>query len=219
MRIREITTYLESIAPLHLQEDYDNAGLLVGSLDDEVESTLICLDVTPAIVDEAIEKGCGLIIGHHPVIFRGLKRLTGETFVEKAVIQAIRHGIAIYAIHTNLDNILQDGVNGMIADRLGLTDRHVLAPREDPGMHDVGAGMVGTLPKSMSEGAFLDFLRVRMELRVIRHTRLLGVPVSKVAVCGGSGSFLLARAIASGAQVYVSADFKYHDFFDAEDRI
>lgn len=219
MIISELTDYLESIAPLSLQEDYDNSGLLVGSPDVEVERALICLDVTPEIVAEAREHDCTLIIGHHPVIFRGLKRLTGENSVQKTVIEAIRHGIAIYAIHTNLDNVLRDGVNGRIADRLRLTGRSVLAPKEQIENQDIGAGVVGDLAGPMSEKAFLDFLKDRMELEVIRHTKLLDAPVSRVAVCGGSGSFLLPQAIASGAQFYVSADFKYHDFFDAEDRI
>jgi len=219
MRISEITTWLESVAPLSLQESYDNSGLLVGDPSAEVQSALICLDVTPAVVAEAIARNCGLIIGHHPVIFDGLKRLTGTTAVEQVVLKAIRHDIAIYAIHTNLDNVLQDGVNGRIADRLGLQDRAILAPKETALGSGYGAGMVGRLKSSLSEAAFLAFLHDKMDLNVIRHTQLLGKKVETVAVCGGSGSFLLPAAITSGAQVYVSADFKYHEFFDAEQKI
>lgn len=219
MTIKTLTDYLESIAPLALQEDYDNSGLLVGDHGAEIKSALVCLDVTPDIIAEAREKGCGLVIGHHPLIFRGLKRLTGDNHVQRAVMDAIRHGIAIYAIHTNLDNVLQDGVNGKIADRLGLEGRKVLAPKEMEGPEGIGAGVVGRLARPMPEAEFLAYLKERMELKVFRHTKLLGKEVQTVAVCGGSGAFLLPAAKAAGAQCYVSADFKYHDFFEAEENI
>jgi dinuclear metal center YbgI/SA1388 family protein len=217
MQIREISDYLESIAPLSLQEEYDNSGLLIGSYEQQVESALITLDVTPEIVKEAIDKKCGLIISHHPLIFRGLKRITGQTYVEKAVALAIKNDIAVYAIHTNLDNVLKNGVNGKIAEKLGLQGVEVLSPSGDePGR---GSGVVGGLPHLHSEKEFLEHLRDSMELKMIRHTPLTGQKVQKVAVCGGSGSFLLPRAMAAGAQFFVSADFKYHDFFNAEGRI
>ena len=217
--IKALTDYLESIAPLALQEDYDNAGLLVGDATAEIDRALISLDVTPDVVNEAADKGYKLIIAHHPVIFRGLKRLTGETYVEQAVIMAIRRDIAIYAIHTNLDNVLQDGVNGEIAGRIGLIDTEVLSPLESSGDNGHGAGVIGAMPESVTEGAFLAHLRETMKLQSFRHTQLTGRIVGKVAVCGGSGSFLLPKAIAAGAQVYVSADFKYHEFFDANGKI
>jgi dinuclear metal center YbgI/SA1388 family protein len=219
MIIRELTDFLESVAPLSLQEDYDNSGLLVGDPDTRIRRALICLDATPAVVEEAVEKDCDLIISHHPIIFRGLKRLTGSTYVERTVIEAIRNDIALYAIHTNLDNVLIDGVNGKIARRLGLVDCTVLAPKAGEAETGFGAGLVGNLPESLAEEAFLAWLRDKMELQVIRHTPLLGRPVQRVAVCGGSGSFLLPHAIASEAQVFVSGDFKYHEFFDADGRI
>lgn len=220
MRVRDITTFLESIAPLHLQEAYDNAGLIVGDPEMPVNSALICLDSTPEIVAEAGEKGCNMIIAHHPIIFKGLRRLTGANYIERAVMDALRSEIAIYAIHTNLDNVLQNGVNGKLADKLDLSDRAVLSPKEgvDNGT-GIGAGVVGTLRQPRAQNVFLDFLKESLELKVIRHTRLTGAEVRKVAVCGGSGSFLLPAAIEAGAQVFVTADFKYHQFFDADGKI
>jgi dinuclear metal center YbgI/SA1388 family protein len=219
MTITELTDYLESIAPLSIQEDYDNCGLLVGDADKVVWSALICLEVTPAVIDEAVEKDCDLIISHHPIIFRGLKKLTGKTYVERTVIEAIRNDIALYAIHTNLDNVLVDGVNGKIAGKLGLIDCSVLSPKPGDLGTGFGAGLVGNLPEPLAEEAFLAWLRDKMELQMIRHTPLLGHPVHRVAVCGGSGSFLLPEAIASGADVFISGDFKYHEFFDADGKI
>ncbi len=217
--IREITDFLESIAPLSYQEEYDNSGLLIGDHDTLIDGAVICLDVTPAVVKEAIDRKCGLIIAHHPLIFRGLKRLTGTTPVEQSVIDAIRNDIAVYAIHTNLDNVLLNGVNGKIAERLGLHDITVLAPHEGGSIIGRGAGVVGILSEDISENEFLAHLKESMELKLIRHTQLLGNRVQRIAVCGGSGGFLLSKAIRSGAQFFVSADFKYHDFFDANGRI
>ncbi len=217
MRIKDITAALETIAPLHLQESYDNAGLIVGHPDQEVSGVLFCLDSTEAVVAEAVEKGCNLVVAHHPIVFRGLKRLNGFTYVERTVMQAIRHQVAIYAIHTNLDNVLQQGVNAKLAERLGLKDLQILAPR--PGSPDIGAGMTGLLPSPMDETTFLQHLKTTLHVGVIRHTTLLGTPIHRVAVCGGAGSFLLPQAIAQGAQAFVTADFKYHEFFDADGRI
>lgn len=219
IRIKEITDYLESVAPLVLQESYDNSGLLIGNSESSIESALISLDVTPAVVKEAIDRQCGMIISHHPLIFRGLKRLTGNTYVEEAVIAAVRNDIAVYAIHTNLDNVLQNGVNGRIAGRIGLENIQVLSPHPVDRDEGRGAGVVGTLPNALEEADFLAHLKNSMDLKVIRHTPLLGRRVQRVAICGGSGSFLLPLAIRSGAEFFVSADFKYHDFFDAEGRI
>lgn len=218
MRLKLITDYLESIAPLDLQESYDNAGLLVGSPEMEVSSALVCLDSTPDVIDEAVRRECNLVIAHHPVIFGGLKRLTGGTYIERAVISAIRNDIAVYAIHTNLDNVLQNGVNGRIADILDLSERAVLSPKEGTDAN-TGAGVIGNLPRAMSPSAFLAYLRERMQLELIRHTAPAGDVIEKIAVCGGSGSFLLEEAVTQGAQCFVTADFKYHQFFDADGRI
>ena len=317
MQLHELTSCLESLAPLGYQEAYDNAGLLVGAPDKEVQQALISLDCTEEVVEEAIRLGCDLIISHHPIVFKGLKRFNGSNYVERVVIKAIKHDIALYAIHTNLDNVA-NGVNGKIAERLGLKNTRVLQPKggllnklvvfvpvnhaeavrsalfaagaghignydqcsfnlegygtfragEDanpfvgnPGERHrenearievvypanreqtiiknlldahpyeevaydvyrlqnahptVGSGMIGQLEEELSEGDFLRLLKTRLSAPVIRHTALTGKMVQRVAVCGGAGGFLLGQAIRAGADVFVTADYKYHEFFDAE---
>jgi|SRR5690554_2106302 len=217
-RIREVTDFLEQIAPLHLQEDYDNAGLITGSPEWEVQGVLCALDCTPAVIEEAIQSGCNMVVSHHPIVFQGLKKLSGDTYIQRAVIQAIRHDVAIYAIHTNLDNVLQNGVNQRIAERIELEKCRILDPRDESG--EIGAGLVGELRNGMKPDDFLSHLQTRFELEIIRYT-----PVSenrnlqRIAVCGGSGSFLLEKAILANADAFVTSDFKYHQFFDADNRI
>lgn len=220
MKISQIINALEAVAPRNLQESYDNSGLIVGDVDHDVSGVLVSLDTTPEVVREAIAKNCNLIVSHHPVIFRGLKQLTGNNYVERTVIEAIRNNISIYAIHTNLDNVLDGGVNGKIAQKLGLVECETLKAHPDhPDGFQIGAGVVGRLSTAMQEKEFLAHLKERMHVSVIRHTRLLGNPVQTVAVCGGSGSFLLPDAIKAEADFFVTGDFKYHEFFDAEDKI
>lgn len=320
MQIRDIIRELEKKAPLSLQESYDNAGLLTGNADWECRGVLCTLDATEAVILEARERGCNLVVAHHPIIFGGLKKLNGKNYVERTVITAIKNDIAIYAIHTNLDNVL-DGVNDRIADRLGLTNRRILSPKAgqlmklytfvphaqanqvrealfaagaghigeysetsfnsegtgtfkgsentnpfagQPGKrHEekevkievilpaylqpsvvkalweahpyeevaydlvslsndnqlVGSGLLGELPEALDETGFLHMLKTSFELKMVKHTPLLGKKIKKVAVCGGSGSFLSGKALAAGADVYVTSDIKYHEFFDANDRI
>ncbi|MCX6206209.1 MAG: Nif3-like dinuclear metal center hexameric protein [Bacteroidetes bacterium] len=224
IQIIDIIQELESIAPASYQESYDNSGLIVGSSDWACTGVICTLDATEAVVLEAKSAGCNLIVAHHPIIFGGLKQLNGKNYVEKTVISAIKHDIAIYAIHTNLDNIL-DGVNNTIADRLGLIHKKILAPKLGvfPNLNIdnqyVGSGMIAELPEPMEEIGFLQMLQTSFDLPIIRHTPLLGKPIQKVALCGGSGSFLLNAAKAAGADIYISADFKYHEFFDAEGQI
>ena len=320
MKLRELTDHLESVAPLDYQEPYDNAGLLVGSPDKDITQALLSLDCTEAVVDEAVELGCDVIISHHPIVFKGLKRFNGKTYVERVIMKAIRHDIAVYAIHTNLDNVM-GGVNSKIAARLGLHDTQILRPKDDllrklavfvplahveqvrtalfsagagnigrydacsfnvpgygtfragegadpfvgkPGEHHreeemrmevifpaektqavlqqlfeahpyeevaydvyrlennhpgVGSGLVGRLEQPMDEYDFLGLLKAQLHAKVIRHTALRGKQVVDVAVCGGAGSFLLGQAIRSGADVFVTADYKYHEFFDADGKI
>ncbi len=317
MKLAEITNYLESIAPLNYQEDYDNAGLLVGNGNDDVHAALVALDCTEQIVDEAIAKNCNLIITHHPIVFKGLKKLNGKTYVERVILKAIKNNIALYAIHTNLDHVA-NGVSGEICKRLGLQNAKILAPKSnllkklvtfcpianasavrnalfaagagnignysecsfnaegtgtfkagentDPfvgekghqhqeaeikietifkvqderkvilallehhpyeevaydiyalanKLDNVGAGMVGWLPEEMDNHDFLHLVKDKMKAQVIRHTELLPKKIKKVAVCGGAGSFLLKDAISAGADAFITADFKYHEFFDAE---
>jgi dinuclear metal center YbgI/SA1388 family protein len=319
MKLKEITDHLESIAPLAYQESYDNAGLICGSSDMEITAALICLDSTEAVLDEAIAMGCNLVIAHHPIVFSGLKKFNGKNYVERVIIKAIRNNIAIYAAHTNLDNV-HDGVNAKIVEKLGLKNCRILVPQKDklkrlitfcpqdkadevrnamfsagagqignydecsfnsmgtgtfragentdpyvgkPGerheekevkietilpshleskvlsalikahpyeevaydliplsnVHqEVGGGMIGELEET-DEMTFLKQLKTVMKAESVRFTALRGKKVSKVAVCGGSGSFLLRDAIRAGADVFVTADFKYHQFFDAEDQI
>jgi len=320
LKIKDITDYLESLAPPSYQESYDNSGLLVGDSMAEVSGVLVTLDCIEAVVEEAVQLNCNLIIAHHPIVFKGLKSLTGNNYVERTVIKAIRGNIAIYAIHTNLDNV-HTGVNKKICDRLGLKNLKILLPRKDtlsklvtfipeekadfvlaalheagagqighykncsfsvPGTgtfmpdeeanphlgkahkqehvpeiraevifpshlenrvikalknshpyeevayymtslknenQEVGSGMAGELENPQEPLAFLKDLKARMNLSTIRHTRIGTSPIQRVAVCGGAGSFLLNRAIQSGAQVFITADYKYHDFFDADGRI
>lgn len=218
--IIEVYEYLDSIAPFELQESYDNAGLLVGNADDVVTGVMLCLDSTEAIVDEAIEKGCNLIIAHHPIIFSGLKRLVGDNYIERTIIKAIKNNIAIIAIHTNLDNVLTNGVNEMIANKLEMNSLSILAPKnQDVTEEVVGAGIVGKLSTSMKTEDFFDFLKDKMQLSVIKHTNICFDKIKKVAICGGSGGFLLGHAKAAGAQVFVTSDYKYHEFFDADNDI
>lgn len=320
MKLSEITTYLETIAPLALQENYDNCGLITGNPQMEISSALVTLDCTEEVVDEAIAIHANLIVAHHPIVFSGLKKITGKNYVERVIIKAIQNNIAIYAIHTNLDNV-QHGVNAEICKRLGLQNCKILSPKNallrklvtfiptknfeqvaqavfaagagnignysetgfsvegigtfkgnentNPAigqkgvneqvnerrfetifpaylehkiiqallsahpyeevaydiyplnntLQQVGSGMVGILPKPMSENEFLKLLKEKMNVACVRYTNLLNKQVTKVALCGGSGSFLLSAAIASGADFYVTADFKYHEFFDAENKI
>jgi len=217
MLVQDILHILESIAPPHLQESYDNAGLIVGDPGQEVTGILFCLDSTEAVVEEALALGCNLVIAHHPIVFRGLKRFNGSTYVERTVMQAIRQGVALYAIHTNLDNVYRQGVNAKIAEKLGLTNTRILLPR--PGEVEIGAGLIGFLPEPVAETDFLLQVKTALRVSCMRHTALRNRSVRSVAVCGGSGSFLLPEALRAGVDVFVTADFKYHEFFDAEGRL
>jgi len=295
MKIKELTAYLETIAPPVYQEDYDNAGLIVGDPEAEIAGVLFCLDSTEAVVAEAIAKGCNLVVAHHPIIFRGLKRLTGRSYVERTVMKAIKNDIAIYAIHTNLDNVYQQGVNAKICEKLGLQNTRILAPKQalrkisvsvapnslkiirnlllNAGLtevnalnqinyttdgseefakleavvptglehkvqgilrkHDlraeisalntpsttIGSGMIGELPEPVPELDFLQRLKETMRAGCVRHTAILGKDVQTVAVCGGAGGFLLRHAIGQASDVFVTSDYKYHEFFDADGKI
>ncbi len=306
MKIKKLISYLESIAPPSYQESYDNAGLIVGHPDWELKGVMTCLDATEAVLQEAMDKGCNMVVAHHPIVFRGLKRLNGYNYVERVVMMAVKHDIAIYAIHTNLDNVYHYGVNGRIAEKLGLKDTRILAPKSGmkklftfvPTSHSdqvraalfaagagrtgdtehlsyatvgagtqngrgtaevkievvfdevykgailralqeahpaeevpydivslenknskVGSGMIGELKKPMSEKAFMRHLKKQMGAGCVKYTQFRDRPISRVAVCGGAGGFLLKKAIAAKADVFVTSDYKYHEFFDADGRI
>ena len=214
--IKDITDAMEQWAPLNYQESYDNAGLIVGNPQLKVTGVLITLDSTEDVVDEAIKKGANLIIAHHPIVFSGLKRLNGSNYIERTIIKAIKNDIAIYACHTNLDAVMT-GVNSKICDLLDLENRTILNPRnfED----EVGSGMVGYLKTEMNELDFLKLIKKQFKAGCVRYTKLLDKKVKKIAVCGGSGSFLLSNAIGADADVFLTSDFKYHQFFDAEEKL
>ena len=319
-QIKDITRLLENLAPLAWQESYDNAGLQTGNPNAEATGALITLDCTPEIVDEAIARNCNLIIAHHPVIFKPLKKLTSSNLVEQTIIKAIQNNIAIYASHTNLDSVI-GGVNSKIADKLGLQNVKILdqkkeallklvtfAPEEnteavlkamhaagagqigdykncsyhtsgegrflptentdphigEPGKpekvtedrievlvpapfqnrvvdalvaahpyeevaydlyplknayQEVGTGMIGELPEEMNFADFIAHLKTSMEIPGLKHTKLGPAKIKKVAICGGAGSFLMGKALQSGAQAFVTADLKYHEYFMAENKM
>jgi len=219
MKIKSILTYLETIAPLSLQEDYDNSGLITGDAEEEVLGVLTCIDCTEAVIEEAIRKKCNLIVAHHPIVFTGLKKITGRNYVERTVLKAIQNNVAVYAMHTNLDNVYE-GVNRRICGKLGLKNCKFLLPKTVvKGRQTAGSGMIGTLARPMNEIDFLGGVKKIMKAGSLKHTALLGKKISKVAVCGGSGSFLLKAALEAKADVFISADFKYHQFFDADNKI
>lgn len=219
--IGQLTDYLHTIAPPYLQEDYDNSGLITGKSTDIVKGCLFCLDVTEEVIDECISLGCNVLVAHHPIVFRGLKRFTGDYYVERVIIKALKNDLAILAVHTNLDNVYKGGVNAMIAEKLNMYRTEILLPKPSVifNSHPVGSGMVGYLAEPMNTTDFLHYLTEKMELKVIKHTPLVKNHIHKIAVCGGSGSFLLLAAKKAGADIYISADFKYHEYFDAENDI
>jgi len=218
MKIRDLTEHLETIAPLHLQESYDNAGLLTGKFEWDITGVMISLDATEAVIDEAIANECNVVVSHHPIIFSGLKKVNGYHYIERSIIKAIKHDIAIYAIHTNLDNVLKNGVSMEMCKRLELDNVQILAKKDNPSL-EAGLGAIGLLPEAMSPMDCLQYIKDKMKTNTIRHTALLDRNIEKVAVCGGSGASFLPHAIRQGADLYISADFKYHEFFDSDDEI
>ena len=217
MTVKDILNCITEIAPLHWQESYDNAGLQVGDLNAEAYKALICLDITEAIVDEAIAKKCDLIVSHHPLIFRGLKHLTPETYIERAVMKAVKHDIAMISMHTNLDNSYL-GVSRVLADRLGLKNLNLLQPSEsEPEV--CGAGMIGEFDTAMEEKDFLQLVAETIGSPCLRHSVLTGRKIQKVALCGGSGSPFMPDALRQKVDAYLTADIKYHDFFVPEGNV
>ncbi len=217
MIVKEVTAILEELAPLAYAEDFDNVGLLVGNEESEVSGILVTLDTLENVVDEAIANDCNLIVSFHPIIFSGLKKITGATYVERVVIKALQNNIAIYSMHTALDNS-QDGVNAKICEVLGLENPEILIPKKDSD-EPIGMGMVGYLKNPMDETQFLAHVKKTMNASCIRHSELLGKPVQKIAVLGGSGAFAISAAKAAGADVFITADVKYHQFYEAEDKV
>lgn len=222
VKIKEIVYALERFAPLPLQESYDNAGLQIGlTAEQEASGALLCLDVTEEVIREAIDLGCNLIVSHHPLLFRPLKRVTGATQVERCVRLAIQNDIAIYAAHTNLDNA-EDGVNYRIAEKLGLVDvqmmqAHQVLVRERS--VTAGSGLIGYLPAAEDSLAFLQRIKDVFRIECLQHNELLGRPIQTVALCGGAGAFLLDEALRLEADAFLTGEMSYHQFFGHEQEI
>ena len=221
-KVSEILSYITEVAPIHWQESYDNSGLLVGDANALVDKVLLTLDLTEKVIDEAIENSFHLVISHHPLIFKGLKNILVDDTTGRIITKAIKHDISIAAMHTNIDNSFY-GVNRVLAEQLGLKNLQILRSQcsesESESASQVGSGMVGILENEMSENDFLKFIKEKLNVGAIRHTELLNRPIKKVAICGGSGSFLINDAKRCEADAYVTADLKYHDFFDADNEI
>lgn len=217
MKIKEIVSALERFAPLPLQESYDNAGLQLGVTDAEATGALLCLDVTEAVIDEAVALGYNLVVSHHPLLFRGVKSVTGRDYVGRCLMKAIKNDVTLYAAHTNLDNA-PGGVNFAIAEKLGLTDVRFLAPLP-AGRPEGGSGLIGTLPEWTTESDFLRGLKKTFEVGCVKHSRLTGREIHTVALCGGAGSEFIADAVAAGADAFVTGEIRYHEYFGREREI
>ena len=215
MKLKEIINLIEKWAPLELAEDFDNVGLILGDENVEVKKALITLDTLENVVDEAVENKCDLIISFHPIIFDGLKKITTNTYVKRVISKSIKNNINIYAIHTNLDNHPK-GVNFQISKYLNLNNTKILIPKIDC---KGGMGMIGELHKPTPEKEFLNYVKGIMKTSLIKHSTFLNKKIKKVAVLGGSGSFAIEEAIKAGADCFITADLKYHDYFRAENKI
>ena len=216
MKIQKIVDTLNRWAPTEQAEDFDNVGLIIGDINYDLTGVLISLDTTEEIIDEALEKNCNLIISFHPIIFSGIKKITPNSYVEKTIIKAIENKISIYSIHTSLDNHPQ-GVNYEISKRLGLINSEILIPKNNNKI--IGMGRIGELQNSLGEDDFICHLKNTMKTNVIRHSKLLGKKIKRVAVLGGSGAFGIKNSISQNADAYVTSDLKYHNFFEANDKI
>jgi len=212
-----VLSALEQFAPLPLQESWDNAGLQLGLTEAEVSGALLCLDVNEQIVDEAIQKGCNLIVSHHPLLFRGLKQISGADYVQRCVIKAIKHDIVVVSMHTNMDNAL-DGVNWKIAEKLDLQERAFFAQKSVEGF-EAGSGVVGMLPQSMQARAFIELVKNQFHCECVHCNALLQRPIRKVAICGGAGDFLLPDALREGADAFITGEMHYHQYFGYEQQI
>ena len=233
MKIKEIIDALEIFAPLPLQDGFDNAGMQVGLTDVKATGALLCLDVTEDIVEEAINQGINLIISHHPLMFKGYKSITGKDYTERCIMNAIKNEITIYSMHTNLDNA-PNGVNYKIAEKIGLKNVKVLDPKEYMQQESsnnteennkpsewlmAGSGAIGELEEPMTETEFLKHVKKTFEAGCVKHTKLTGRLISKVAICGGAGAFLMEKAVKEHADAFVTGEIKYHDYFYYENKI
>ncbi|GHT78498.1 hypothetical protein AGMMS50262_21210 [Bacteroidia bacterium] len=210
MKIAQIISLLEEFAPLDLQEKWDNSGIQVGDVTQNVRGILLCLDVTEEVIDEALEMDCNLIVSHHPLLFKPLQSLTGKTYIERGVIKACKNDLVVYSAHTNLDNVV-GGVNFRLAEKIGLLDVQPLNLE--------GAGVVGQLPAEEDEESFLQRIKSIFQLQSLKHSPFTGRKIREVALCGGSGAFLIKDVIAYGADVFLTGEAKYNDYYDVENRI
>ncbi|MCR5018268.1 MAG: Nif3-like dinuclear metal center hexameric protein [Bacteroidales bacterium] len=210
MKVADIVAAVEEFAPLGIQEQWDNSGLCIGSPQDPVRGVMVGFDCTPQLVDEAAAKGCDMVITHHPLIFKGLKQINSEEPTGEAIVKAIRAGIAVYAAHTTADKVIE-GVSGAMARRLGLQDISIL---EDEG--GTGLGAVGTLEKPLTGMEAIALIKERFGLKIVRTSTPIECPITRVAVLGGSGGSEIPAARAAGAQLYITADISYHNFFTPE---
>ena len=211
MKVKDIIRIIEDFAPLSIQEGWDNSGLCIGSPEDVVSSVLLGLDCTPELVDEAIACGADMIVTHHPLIFSGLKKISPDNPVGEAVMKAIKAGISIYSAHTSADKVIA-GVSGAMAARLGLEDVKIL----DEDGEGTGLGVVGNLPEPLSAEEAVKLVKKSFGLKAMRTSRPVDGKISRIAMCGGSGGSLIGAAMKSGAQLYISGDISYHNFFTRE---
>lgn len=220
MKIKDITALIEQYAPLRLQEEWDNTGMQVGDPEAEATGALLCTDATEAVVAEAVKRGWNLVISHHPLIFHGLKKIIGATPTERTVLAAIKHGVAVYSAHTNMDNAPQ-GVSWRMAQKLGMTRIECLDPHPVADM-DIGTvaggGVVGDIEPTPAR-QWLEQVKQAFEVGAVRCSGNLDQTLTRVALCGGSGAFLIGKAVEHGAQVFVSADIRYHELLDNNPRI
>ncbi|MCQ2148221.1 MAG: Nif3-like dinuclear metal center hexameric protein [Bacteroidales bacterium] len=218
MQAIDVIGAIEKVAPRPLQEDYDNTGIQVGDRSSTLTGVLVCLDITEEVIDEAIQKGCNMVVSHHPLLFRGLKRICGDSLVEKCVIKAIKNDIVLYSSHTNLDNAF-GGVNHKIASILGLEGLEWIVPGSTVEGVESGSGLIGSLPSPKPAGEFLSEVKKAFEVDCISYCGPLDKTVTKVALCGGSGSFLIDDAIAKGADCFLTGEISYHHYFGYEDTV
>lgn len=215
-KVSEILSYLTDVAPISWQESYDNCGLLVGDANAMVDKVLLTLDLTEEVIDEALHNSFHLVVSHHPLIFKGLKNILVDDTTGRIITKAIKNDIAIAAMHTNIDNSYY-GVNRVLAEKICLHDLNILHLNNLE--TQIGSGMIGKLENKMSEIEFLELVKEKLDIPMLRHSKLLGKDIEKVAVCGGSGSFLISDAKRCKADAYITADLKYHDFFEADNEI
>ena len=210
MKLKEVIDALERLAPLRLQDEWDNSGLQVGFPDAEVTRVLVCLDVTEEIVEEAIAKECELIVSHHPLLFKPLRQLSDATYQQRCIVRALFSGVAVYSAHTSLDNA-PGGVNHKIAEKLALQNLCWLSPLDSG---EGGSGLVGELPRPEKDADFMARVKHVFGVQCLQHSDLDGREIRRVALCGGAGAFLLRDAVRSGADCFLSGEFHYHDYFE-----